>query len=1107
MRLNFTASLLFTLFTVGVSISSFAQTFTDDFESLEFVHEHSDHLIIDHGNPLNFNNDSSRIVRSSTEDASLIYHFTEITDFNLHFWSVDGDQNAGDLSILSSNDGVNYTSVNVNRSFLSDNSSLRTLESITPTSTLSHSYLKIVISGGDASWKAQLGAIQISYKELPNSINTDELTDFNQTVDHSGFILSTDSEVNFNNDNNRLVRSTVEDAHVTYAVNNLQTLNIKTYTVAGDVGNADVNVYYSEDNINFTALSIYNSLTIDLGYRAEVIYSNSGIIPSKAKYIRVQFSNGNAAWKTHLGSVAFGTSRASRAFYLSNDGNDTNNGSIASPWASLEKISATSVGVGDSILFEKGDTFYGHFIVNGSGSENSPLLVSSYGNGELPIISGVVGNENGGDYQEALLIENNDNIIIDGIEINNERIDNREGVSELDAFGIQIVNSGSKSLSNFIIRNSIIRNVYAPKAILKEEGEDAFNSLEVSGIKFYSTKNSVNGEEKNINNILVEDNYFTDIQRLGVYVKHDGGDTGVGNDSLNANYNSVFRNNEFVELGGTSILPIRTFNCLIEHNIFDRPGSSKDPRMPGRGSSVWNWRCFNTVIQYNKCLSTRGHLDSHGIHIDHENVNTFIQYNYMEDCEGGFVEILGGNLNSIYRFNVSINDGWRENPSWTNSNHTIWVNEVVPAGTHYSDQNFIYNNTVYMDSAYSTSIDIDGKATYIFNNVFYAKKGRIGGKQVKIDTHGETLYVQNNLFYGDVHNNFSNLDNSKVVADPLFYAEGARNALGYQLKKNSPAENSGVLNVGPPIPSAGTGIFAHIPAYPTEDFYGNPVDLFSGSPNIGAINNKNGQLVPSEVAPVESLQLSTDAIALNSGSQETLIATTLPAYASNHSVNWTSNNTGVVTVDDNGTITAISAGVATIIATTEDGSFTKSCTVTVNDDQPVSKPIITDVLAYIYAAKITWQEGNNATYHRIQYKQEGKAWNTIDNIQNVDPDEFWISNLLPGQNYSVRIRAMNTTYMSAWSDIVNFTMNEDSNSRITSSEQLVSEQPYLAPNPVQHRLNIKGLSEDTPIKVLDLKGNILKQSTSHQSLDVSGLQKGIYIVMIEGFSPIKFIKQ
>ena len=61
---------------------------------------------------------------------------------------------------------------------------------------------------------------------------------------------------------------------------------------------------------------------------------------------------------------------------------------------------------------------------------------------------------------------------------------------------------------------------------------------------------------------------------------------------------------------------------------------------------VWNYYSVNTVIQYNQCIGIRGILDSHGIHVDHHNKDTVVQYNYMEDCEGGFVEILGGNVNA-----------------------------------------------------------------------------------------------------------------------------------------------------------------------------------------------------------------------------------------------------------------------------------------------------------------------------------------------------------------------------------------------------------------------------------------------------------------------------
>ena len=64
-----------------------------------------------------------------------------------------------------------------------------------------------------------------------------------------------------------------------------------------------------------------------------------------------------------------------------------------------------------------------------------------------------------------------------------------------------------------------------------------------------------------------------------------------------------------------------------------------------------------------------------------------------------------------------------------------------------------------------------------------------------------------------------------------------------------------------------------------------------------------------------------------------LTATVSPANATDASVTWSSNNTVVATVDVNGVVTAVSAGAATITATTTDGGFTDTTSVTVNQPQ------------------------------------------------------------------------------------------------------------------------------------------------------------------------------
>ncbi len=64
---------------------------------------------------------------------------------------------------------------------------------------------------------------------------------------------------------------------------------------------------------------------------------------------------------------------------------------------------------------------------------------------------------------------------------------------------------------------------------------------------------------------------------------------------------------------------------------------------------------------------------------------------------------------------------------------------------------------------------------------------------------------------------------------------------------------------------------------------------------------------------------------------DTLTATVSPPEATNPAVTWSSNATGIVSVDaQNGEVTAIAEGAATVTAITTDGSFKDSCIVTVS---------------------------------------------------------------------------------------------------------------------------------------------------------------------------------
>lgn len=85
-------------------------------------------------------------------------------------------------------------------------------------------------------------------------------------------------------------------------------------------------------------------------------------------------------------STAFSTK-----YYLSNIGNDSNNGlSTTTPWKTISKLNSSWGGIkaGDTIFFRSGDTFRGMIQPSVSGTSSNPIVLTSYSSGAKPIISG-----------------------------------------------------------------------------------------------------------------------------------------------------------------------------------------------------------------------------------------------------------------------------------------------------------------------------------------------------------------------------------------------------------------------------------------------------------------------------------------------------------------------------------------------------------------------------------------------------------------------------------------------------------------------------------------------------------------------------------------------
>ncbi|SBW06822.1 right-handed parallel beta-helix repeat-containing protein [uncultured Dysgonomonas sp.] len=102
-------------------------------------------------------------------------------------------------------------------------------------------------------------------------------------------------------------------------------------------------------------------------------------------------------------------------YYISSSiGADTNPGTSAAPWRTLDKINQVTFNPGDKILLKSGDSWNGPITISSkfTGTEILPIVISSYGEGNKPNIKASTGTA-------ILTINNSDYLQVENIDIGN----------------------------------------------------------------------------------------------------------------------------------------------------------------------------------------------------------------------------------------------------------------------------------------------------------------------------------------------------------------------------------------------------------------------------------------------------------------------------------------------------------------------------------------------------------------------------------------------------------------------------------------------------------------------------------------------------------------
>lgn len=515
------------------------------------------------------------------------------------------------------------------------------------------------------------------------------------------------------------------------------------------------------------------------------------------------------------------------------NGNDKNKGNKTyDAFKTIDRVNQIQLLPGDSIVFACGQQFKGMLsIINISGTQLKPIVISSYsenGNIQKPIIDA-------GDSLYALHIKNASFIYINNIEITATTPYISNGINKKSEMrcGILVETTTEENFESIQIKQVTVHDVFyhAPGFTRSAAEIKSANGTQSYGWGIRFINSSKKGKLKNIQ---IKNTEIYNVSHTGL--KFTANNYGIENIEV-SNCNVYHTGGPGMQFSGVQ-------DAHIHHNKVQYSGSTKDTRNWSRGSGMWTWSCKNFIIEHNRFENANGPGDSAGVHIDYNCNDIIIQYNVSANNAGGFCEILGNNYNCSYRYNISINDGFRTK----GVNGAFQEGKVFWLSGYQGDQkknagpynSYIYNNTIYVAAGMSPKVAVSSSTNGVLvaNNIFYFEEmGKIVAgdqKKVEIDENGiPNVVFKNNLFLSV--NSWPKespiQDMEPIIGDAKFKNKGGLEIANYRPTNKKIIKNKGILIE--PIHNDSIGLKIGLKV--EKDIQGKPI---KGMPDIGAIELK-----------------------------------------------------------------------------------------------------------------------------------------------------------------------------------------------------------------------------------------------------------------------------
>ncbi len=357
-----------------------------------------------------------------------------------------------------------------------------------------------------------------------------------------------------------------------------------------------------------------------------------------------------------------------RTFYVAQTGNDNNDGSLNSPWKTIQKA-ANTVAAGDTVYI-RGGTYNEKVVMKTSGQSGAYITFQNYGS-EKPVISGNGLAVGATDESSSLIFINSKSYI----KINGLQVSDFVSTSTNVPVGIRVVGSGfdiqilNCTINGIKATGGLDRNAHGI-AVFGTNGNSPIDGIVIDGCEVYgnilgqSESVVLNG---NVTNFRVTNNKIHDSDNIGV---------------------------DFIGFEGTATQNDQARNGVCSDNQVWNISSAKNPTYKGDACAdgIYVDGGKNIVIERNKVWNCDIGIEAASEHRGKATENVTIRNNLVYGCKAVAGIAFGGydkNRGSAKGIKILNNTLYDNAP-----------NILVQYNCQTSD-NVIKNNILYMGTAIS----------------------------------------------------------------------------------------------------------------------------------------------------------------------------------------------------------------------------------------------------------------------------------------------------------------------------------------------------------------------------------------------------------------------